>query len=344
MKALLTLCLLLLLSLAACVPIDSMQSTDPNTDRLVAEARITATAQAQMEKMRAATVTAAVELDKSDREIKQAERQLALRVTENAVMNSQSTATAGAATLQAGQATSIQQAVSGAATQTAIGLEVAKAQRQDEIDRQQQEFLAWFIPVAVFVLVVLGFGTLFYFLWQLLPSLITWLDRRQSAIPNKYGITVWKWNEQSQQVEPDFLATVALQNVRYRNIPESTQLSVRPLGASGMVLSSPPEKLDRSTQGLALRLVEDAEKIEPPASARIPGHRELQWDSEPWQKVIRALAAIGLVDGQQGKGTFLVGRYECLDDLHTALSTGKLILRPVPRTPPPQGDVLPHAE
>lgn len=310
--------LVLFVLVAACVPVEG----DPNTDLLVAAARQTATAQARAEVAQAATVTAAVAMNQEERAIKQAERRLAIRITENAIMNEQATATAGAATLTAGQATSTMQAVSGAATATAIV-------SATEMERQRTEFLTWFIPVAIFCLAA-GLGAvLLTFLWRWLDAQLIWHDRQNSAIPNKFGITVWE-PDGSGGVKPRFLATVATQSTRYRDIPAIQEPSVQALGPSRDVLISPTPKADNTTQELALKLVEDAERVELPSSNRIPGHREIGWYPNDWQRVVSALEAMGLVKGTPGKGTFLVGRYACLDDLHTALTKREIHIRPAP--------------
>src|SRR3970282_525478 len=100
--------------------------------------------------------------------------------------------------------------------------------------------------------------------------------------------------------------------------------------ATGSVLSSPSNRPDTSTSGLALQLVQDAERIAGAGSAMLPGWRQLPgWTSDRWQRVGSALRSAGLVDTDPGKGTYLV-KYNCLADLESALRSRQIKIRPSP--------------
>lgn len=327
----------ILFLMTACLPYQ--ETGDPAMRALAAQAEQTGTARAVAIRNQAATVTAEVAMDRSQRAIDQAMQRLAIEQTSQAISEARASSTAAVATLQAGLATSTSQAISGAATQTAVSLEVQARIRQDAIARERDEFLSWFVPVSIFVSAIALGGALIYFLWLLLPDILVWIDRRQSIRESRYGVAIWRYDPDSDQVIPHYnsFGIVMHKDPELNRPRQLLDQDARPsawdIGKS--VSISRPE--NQTTQALAIRLMQDACQVEPPSSNRIPGHRELSgWLPERWQRVVNALKTAGIAQ-REGNAIRLVDGY-CLDRLYAELYAHKIHLRPSPSPCPGSED------
>lgn len=318
-----------LLFLSACVPVTD-SSGDPAMRALKAQAEMTGTAQANAERSAKATITAAVALEKSQQEIDQQYARLAIKETEHALVNGIATATAGVATMQAGFATSTSEAYSGMATRTALE-EIASTKRKDEeFQRAMKEFWAWFLPVVIFVVgsILLIIGGMF--LYNLATRYLDRLERHGTYKETRFGIMVWDPDENGYYHQRMIAGTSQDFYRPRQDLNRLEKPEVTDLGNSGNVLSSPIPKSDNTTTALVMRLVEESEQRLGGSSNKLLGYRDLGWYADQWERAVKALQSLGIARAQQGKGTYLVGEYECLFDLHTALQQRKIKIRPSP--------------
>lgn len=319
---------IILLLLSACVPVDSGDTTtDPAMRALKAQAEMTGTAQANEAIAQAATVTAVVALDKSEREIKQAEKRLQIKETENAIENIKSTATAGVATMQAGYATSTSQAYSGAATQAAIIEETKNRQEEAEYQRTMSRFWATFVPISLVllagILLIIAGG----FFWKVTDVTIAKLSTKET----RFGMFALESDSGGKQTWKA-LAGVSQEIHRFKKLNEEPRpIDVRDIGNSGNTLSSPVDRGDNTTTALVTRWVEESEQKLGANSNRLLGVRELEnLYADQFERASKALQSLGFIQAQPGKGTYLVGKYQCLFDLHTALQQREIKIRPSP--------------
>lgn len=314
---------------AACSP--APVQSDPYSMQALAEGQLRATQQAAIERAAAATLQAAELQERARAEIDVLNAYLGATQTAFAIDGLRATSTMSAIlatdTAVANQSTATAVAHQARATQAALEMQMRQAARDEKWNTTMAWFYAIFWPVVI-VLVLSGLGVL---VWRGFNWLIEWSDRKRAIYQTPFGIITFEPDEFGRY-RPRMLISNDSNFFRSRPNMNSLESGVQSITMSGSVLSSPPRTPDNSTASLALSLVQDAARVAGPASSVLPGWRQLEphgWNSEKWQRVVAALRAAGLVETEQGRGTYLV-RYACLSDLEVALRSRKVSIRPAP--------------
>ncbi len=311
-----------LLALTACGPVETAPQ-DPYTLQALAEGQIRATQKAQDEQKVQITQIAAKTQGSARVEMDLIDKQATGTAAAWSVMQAQSTATYAAATMQAGQATAVAQADSRVATQAALQIETINSQAAAERDRAINQFLGWFVPLAVFVLIaILEMGGVF-----VLYSIVQRGNRKNSYLPTRWGLIVYDRSGTKVQPWPE---------PSIRQIPNLGKQvwSATPDGSA--MVSSLGEFEDGDDLGdLVLRLLDDSIKVAGQNARQLPRWEKLPgWSKETCERAKDILEQSGLVTVVPNRGTYLV-KHECIADLALDVELKRVKIRP---TYPTAGD------
>jgi hypothetical protein len=200
-------------------------------------------------------------------------------------------------------------------------LQQEKIQRTDELTRTAM------LVFLLLILLALG-SVLVALVWKAGNQWIEWQSRRRQLIESRAGTLL--------------LVAENAPPVRVQVIQPALPMPL-PITGGGEDMSTDTEPIPYSVNGelvgfiqrraepekrLALRLLRESIQAVGAKSNRIPGWRELGWSAEVWTQAVRLLWRY--VETQPGRGTYLSGEYNTLQDLYFAVGERRAVLTPAP--------------
>ncbi len=267
----------------------------------------------------------------------QAAEALAGQVEEQARATQSAQETSLRQTAEAVSLEATRQAVSLEATKQALALaeqayqmtataEAVRRQAEREEQAERQEGLLRLLALVILLLTLFGLGgVLVLLVWKAGNEWIAWQSRRRQLVESRAG-TLLLAAENAPPVRVQVIQP-ALPS-RLPNVEdEETDTEPIPYSADGELVGFIRRKADPHKR-LVMRLLRESIQAAGARSGRIPGWRELGWSAEAWTQAVRLLWRY--VETQPGKGTYLVGEYETLQELYFAVGEKRAILSPAP--------------
>ncbi|GAP05217.1 hypothetical protein ATHL_00046 [Anaerolinea thermolimosa] len=186
--------------------------------------------------------------------------------------------------------------------------------------------------IALLGLTLLGLaGVMVGLAWKAGSAWITWQSRRRQLVESRAG-TLLLVAENAPPVRVEVIQPALPTPLPAANHLElETETEPIPYAVNGTLVGFIPRQARNAEEGarrVALRLLRESIQAAGAHSNRIPGWRELGWSAESWTQAVRLLSRY--VETQPGKGTYLVGEYESLQELYYAVGERRVTLSPAP--------------
>ncbi len=198
-----------------------------------------------------------------------------------------------------------------------------QAEREAQAERQEGLLRLLALVILLLTLLALG-GVLVLLVWKAGNEWIAWQSRRRQLVESRAG-TLLLAAENAPPVRVQVIQP-ALPS-RLPNVEDETETEPIPYSANGELVGFIQRKADPHKR-LVMRLLRESIQAVGARSSRIPGWRELGWSAEAWTQAVRLLWRY--VETQPGKGTYLVGEYETLQELYFAVGEKRAVLSPAP--------------
>ncbi len=267
----------------------------------------------------------------------QAAEALAGQVEEQARATQSAQETSLRQTAEAVRLEATRQAVSVEATKQALAIaeqayqitataEAVRRQAEREAQAERQEGLLQLLALLILLLTLLALGGVVVVLvWRAGNEWIAWQSRRRQLVESRAGTLLLVAGNtppvRVQVIQPALPARLPLVD------DQAAETEPIPYSVDGELVGFIQRKSDPHKR-LALRLLRESIQAVGAQSNRIPGWRELGWSAEMWSQAVRLLSRY--VETQPGKGTYLAGEYETLQELYYAVGERRAILSPTP--------------
>lgn len=269
----------------------------------------------------------------------QAAEALAGQVEEQARATQSAQETSLRQTAEAVSVEATRQAVSAEATRQALAaaeqsyrltatVQAAERQAEREAQAQRQEGLLQLLALLILLLTLLALGGVVVVLvWKAGNEWIAWQSRRRQLVESRAG-TLLLVAENAPPVRVQVIQPALPARLPVVDEEESeSETEPIPYSVDGKLVGFIQRRADPQRR-LALRLLRESIQAGGAQSNRIPGWRELGWSAEVWSQAVRLLSRY--VETQPGKGTYLAGEYETLQELYFAVGEKRAILSPAP--------------
>jgi len=208
---------------------------------------------------------------------------------------------------------------------TATAEAIQQQAEQEAHIRQRDELMQWFVMAILLVILLALGGVAILLVWKAGTEWIAWQSRRRQLVESRAG-TLLLLAENAPPVRVQVIQPSLPPVVREEDETES-ELEPIPYSVNGRLVGFIHRQSDPQRR-LVMRLLRESIQAVGAQSNRIPGWRELGWSAETWTTAIRLLWRY--VETQPGKGTYLTGEYQTLQDLYFAVGEKRAILSPTP--------------
>ncbi len=229
------------------------------------------------------------------------------------------------------------QAVSLEATRQALEMEAQAfgltATAQAVAQEAEREALVQSGGIALLGLTLLGLaGVTVGLVWKAGNEWITWQSRRRQLVESRAG-TLLLIAENAPPVRVEVIQPALPARLPEAEEELETETEPIPYAVNGKLIGFiSRQRIEKSEaesrRRMALRLLRESIEQAGAGSNRIPGWREMGWSAERWTQAVRLLSRY--VETQPGKGTYLAGEYESLQELYYAVGERRAILSPAP--------------
>ncbi|MEW6179199.1 MAG: hypothetical protein AB1522_04650 [Chloroflexota bacterium] len=204
--------------------------------------------------------------------------------------------------------------------------EAVRRQTEREAQAQRQEGILQLLALLILLLTLLALGGVVVVLvWKAGNEWIAWQSRRRQLVESRAGTLLLVAENappvRVQVIQPALPARLPLVD------EDESETEPIPYSVDGRLVGFIQRKADPHRR-LALRLLRESIQAVGAQSNRIPGWRELGWSAEVWTQAVRLLSRY--VETQPGKGTYLAGEYETLQELYFAVGERRAVLSPAP--------------
>lgn len=297
---------IVLLLLTGCVSAPPVQYAPPDPAALRATAQAAEALAGQVEQQARATQSA------QETSLRQTAEAVSIEATRQAV-SVEATKQALALAEQAYQMTATAEAVR------------RQAEREEQAKRQESILQLLVLVILLLTLLALG-GVVVVLVWRAGNEWIAWQSRRRQLVESRAG-TLLLVAENAPPVRVQVIQPALPAKLPVVDEEEASETDPIPYSVDGRLVGFIQRRADPHKR-LALRLLRESIQAVGAQSNRIPGWRELGWSAESWTQAVRLLSRY--VETQPGKGTYLAGEYETLQELYFAVGERRAVLSPAP--------------